>query len=353
MVVIGRGWRRGSSPISMLLLSLISLLIRVTILADVDSVTVSGGYLKSGNKWYRAEGDVTFTTKGIYYRGKRVSLRLPVVIRPLDRLVRVNQISYPGEIGIEPGGVGLEVINRVDLEEYVASVVRWEMGSLGEDLIEALKAQAVAARTYSLCHHKLSAGIEDQVYKGYVDDPVIRRAVSETEGEILVSDGRPIDAKYHSTCGGKTAPPSEVWGVDDPPYLKAKKDPFCQDSPHYHWQRVFPLVEFYQRLGCALGHKLTGPVELELIRGQKSRRLIEVRIGEDRICGIRFRRLFGLKSTYFWLSLGRDSVIITGKGWGHGVGMCQWGAIGMAKRGYSYKQILGYYYPGAKLARLR
>ncbi|HID32073.1 MAG TPA: SpoIID/LytB domain-containing protein, partial [bacterium (Candidatus Stahlbacteria)] len=318
----------------MLLISILLVTIRVGILIEVDSVMVEGRfYLKTNNNWYHAEGEMVFKERGVYYNGRKIVVGLPVLIRPKQGFLMVNQREYPGDIKVIEGNPGITVINSVGLEDYVASVVRWEMGRLQRDMVESLKAQAVCVRTYAVRNrNRLLSGTQDQIYRGVIHDSVILDAVRATEGEVITYNGEIIDAKYHSTCGGRTAPPSEVWPVDDPPYLVSiSDDHFCQGSPHFRWHRLIPISLFYEIISRVAGRRIRGPVRMRLLRGKKSKRLKEIEIGDLKIPGYRFRQIFNLKSQLFKMQIKKDAIIITGWGWGHGVGMCQWGAIGMAR----------------------
>ena len=364
-----RGWKGVLEGLLMLLISLLAFIVRIGILVEVDRVKVSAErfMLKSKGRWFKAGGQMIFRPDQIRYKWRKAKgLTYPVIIKPDKGLLRINDRPYPGEILIRRGRLGLVVINYVDLEDYLISVVKSEIGSLGPELVEALKAQTVAARTYCIKHlkkHKslgfdLISSIEDQVYTGHMVDSVIEKAVESTRGKILVFNGKPIDAKYHSTCGGLTAPASDVWPVGDVPYLRSINDKgFCKDSPHYRWKRSYFLGHFYQILRRLIKKEIRGPIKLKIKRSPVSKRLIRVTVIDggvhNEIAGYRFRKGFNLKSTLFDLRVRSDSVIFLGRGWGHGVGMCQWGAIGMARAGNDYKSILNHYYPHAKLARMR
>ena len=266
-----------------------------------------------------------------------------------------------GGLEIAVQGAALLVVNRVPLEEYVEGVVGSEVNPEWHE--EVLKTQAVAARTYVL-HKKLEneerpfdvyAGVQDQVYAGRrrVNDAV-HHAVKATRGQVITYEGRPIFAAYSSTAAGHTEDAVNVWAKDFP-YLRGVECPFDQESPRYEWHVAIPFDVIESRLreeGYAMGWLAT----LTPYSMTKAGRVNEVRIlhsgGELIVTGQDFRRILGyatLFSTQFHIDrIGRD-VAFSGKGAGHGVGLCQWGAKEMAELGYRYQSILHYYYPGTEI----
>jgi len=338
--------------------------IRVAIVCDADSVVVSG--TKNG----LAIENYIFTRNSTF----------PVYVQAKNGIVTVNQRPYRGNLEIKKIGEKIWVINVVDIEEYLKGVVPWEIGKINRNLIEAAKAQAVAARTYTFAHlnryeelgFDLYATAKDQVYAGTLaEDKLINEAIMKTRGIILTYEGRPIEAKYHSTCGGNTADFSDVWPGNPPPYLRSVVCGFCNESPHFRWKLEITKGEFFNRLRRNLSRiNITIPEgemirQIAFIRNPKSKRIIEAKIittdREYKIPSYHLRQTFGseedpdgmLKSTYFTMSAKGDTIIIEGRGYGHGVGMCQSGAIGMAKRGKNYKEILRHYYPKTRLTLFR
>ncbi|MCS7082032.1 MAG: SpoIID/LytB domain-containing protein [Bacteroidota bacterium] len=300
---------------------------------------------------------------------ERAGDRIWIRTNPLDTLTLEHagvRRAYRGEIEVQARSDGsLWVINIVDLEDYIASVVGAEM-PFSE--LEALKAQAVLARTYAVAtlHRFLSLGyhIEDhqfsQLYLGLATErPLARRAALETYGELLTYEGRPIEAVYASTCGGHTAANEEAWPAKALPYLRPLTDPFCEHSPHARWRTVLTKEALLGALERALKRRITdvGPFEYG-----PSGRVVSVWLqGPEpmRLSGTQFRTLvsdaFGwraLRSTRFIFSFQAREVHIEGNGLGHGVGLCQYGAQGRARTGQNYKQILEAYYPGTRLVSL-
>lgn len=266
-----------------------------------------------------------------------------------------------GNILLRLQGSRLLVINKVKLEKYVAGVVSSEISPEWHE--EVLKAQAVAARTYVL-HKKLLneqplydvvASVQDQVYKGSLQvNGSVKEAVDATRGKVLTYESRPIFAAYSSTAAGPTEDAWNVW-EKDLPYLKGVDCPFDEESPRYNWKTAIPFKSFEQSLrneGLVLGAMAT----LAPYTFTRAGRVNEVRIlhskGELIVRGQDLRRILGyskIRSTQFHIeSVGRE-VVFTGKGAGHAVGLCQWGAKEMAELGYRYESILQYYYPGTDL----
>jgi stage II sporulation protein D len=336
--------------------------IRVAIICGADQVMVKG--IKD-NKLYN---DYKISLDGNF----------PLYFTPYKDELKVNGGFYCGSLEIKKIGEKIWVINSVDIEDYLKGVVPCEIGKISSDLIEAAKAQAVAARTYAYAHldqyHDLGfdlyATIRDQVYKGKgIENHLTNLAVEKTRGEILVFKNQPVEAKYHSTCGGRTADFNDAWPGDAPPYLHSVVCPYCKDSPYYKWSKKLHKGEFFQNLKSNLlkiGIKFS---EGELIksfrleRNNTSKRVnrifIETNKDEHEIYTYNIRTVFGdkndpgglLKSNYFTFKTSGDTIIIEGRGYGHGVGMCQFGAMEMARKGKGYKQILYHYYPGTRIIR--
>lgn len=276
----------------------------------------------------------------------------------------VNGRRYRGSLRICPGQNGdLWVVNELPLEAYLTGLINGEISS-GWPL-EAVKAQAVAARTYALYQksrrsaglYDLDAGVLDQVYGGAgLEDERARRAVRETEREVLLYGGEPIFAVYHACCGGRTESPQHLWPGDFP-YLKSTDCGFCLDSPHFLWNwRVDGAV--LRRVLSGAGVLCPPTLGIELGRRSDSRRVLELVLqteaGRLEIPGKDFRRILGydvLRSTNFVLKEAEGVYFFSGLGWGHGVGLCQWGARGMAEAGRDYRSILKHYYPGAEIGK--
>lgn len=268
----------------------------------------------------------------------------------------ISDSVYRGFIEVRKDENGLYFINELPFEKYIEGVVAAETGK--EWAIEALKAQAVISRTYAIYKKNQNSGkvyhitssVLHQVYKGDNANKTISNAVKETEGEILTYEGSPIEAFYHSTCRGKTELPDVVWGSSFP-YITSVP---CRGkhSPYEHWQRRFHLEEIEKALG------LNGIKDISIISFTPTGRVALLKFITDdsdiEIKATDLRKLLGyreLPSTLFSLTIEGGDVIFTGGGYGHGVGLSQWGALELANEGKNYKTILAYYYPGTVLKK--
>lgn len=262
----------------------------------------------------------------------------------------------------------LEIVENVPIEEYIVGVVASEMYSTFK--LEALKAQALAARTFifkqMLSKEKLSvpdnAIVTDtemhQVYKSkkelknlwgkQYNDKIkkITKAVKETEGQILVYKEQPIDASYFSTSNGYTENSEEYWN-NQLPYLRSVKSPWDKNSPKFIEQKTFSIADFEKKLGVDIGENTSVGTNISKTTGN---RVDTIEIQGKKIDGKKIRELLDLNSTDFEFKRTGDQVIVTTKGLGHGVGMSQFGANGMAQEGKSYKDIISYYYTGVQIA---
>ena len=262
--------------------------------------------------------------------------------------------GYSGSIDIWKGDRGLYIINELPLEEYIKDVVAAEVGPEWD--MEALKVQAVISRTYALFQKRMNGGsfyqiassVLHQVYKGKNPDARIAYAVSETNGQILAFNGNLIEALYHSTCGGRTEDPEDVFGKSYP-YLKPVESS-CDLSPYSSWSRKIKVEEIEKALNTR------GIKEIRVKSFTSTKRVkqltVKSRFGTTTINATDFRKALGwsrLPSTNFTLSHHGDSILFEGKGYGHGVGLCQWGALKMAREGKDYKEILSFFYPGTTI----
>lgn len=279
--------------------------------------------------------------------------------------VRLDGREYPTPLELLRHGPALVVVNELPLERYVAGVLRAEVGERWP--LEALRAQAVAVRTYAAYHRALNAGkpfhlvasTAHQLYAGRVPPgSTAWAAVEETAGQVLLWEGELFPAFYHAESGGYTEDPRLVFAARNMPALRPVVCPFSAGSPHYAWTldlRLSDLGELLRRHGVDVGRV----TDLEVAERSPSLRALSVTVrgsrGAARVRGSDFRRMVGydtLKSTLFAVTVSGDTAYFAGRGYGHGVGLCQWGARGMAEQGYSARQILEFYYPGATLGTL-
>ncbi|MEN8181364.1 MAG: SpoIID/LytB domain-containing protein [Myxococcota bacterium] len=280
------------------------------------------------------------------------------------RMVAVDGAPYRGVIEVRARPRGLAVVNVVPLESYVAGTLHRELYPQWDGAV--LLAQAVATRTYALYrvgrsrsrHHHLDATAGDQVYGGVAaETPAARRAVAATRGEYLSHGGRPILAVFHSASGGRTATAREVWGRSLP-YLVSLEVPGEESSPDAYWRVSVPVGELSALLrgaGWGVGRLEELRVSQRTGSGRVARVLAQGTEGERTLTGRDLRRLLDsgtLRSTLYEIRREEAEFVLVGSGHGHGVGMSQWGARAMARRGASYREILNRFYPGAELRRL-
>jgi stage II sporulation protein D len=285
----------------------------------------------------------------------------------------------------------LTLVDRLPLETYLLGVVAGEIGALDPAYIEAGRAQAVAARSYTLFYRGRRAGegfdlygtVEDQLYGPIEHEkPLANRCVEDTRGRIAMWGGQPIRANYCSTCGGITAEVWEAWPADALPYLSSHTDrgdsDWCAASPQYRWRESWPAAEFVANVerfspkqGLALPPGGIGDLkDVSVEARSRSGRVWRLRVagtrGEIEIPAYSIRQVLRrggnsgaiLRSNLFKIDVRRESgsgralsVEASGAGSGHGVGLCQTGAIGMARAGKSAEQILQHYYSGSTVER--
>jgi len=341
--------------------------LRVAIAEGVRAVRISGYDLDitaNGRKW-SSKGPVEIKASGKALKVANKTVRGPVRIKTSSGLLYVDRRQYRGEIIVHGGKSGLLVVDELPLETYLVGLINAEVNSRWP--VEAIKAQAVAARSYALVRAKqraskvfdVRATVADQVYLGSsLEDPAADRAVRSTHGEVLEHGGSIAKTFYHSTCGGRTAGVKEVWG-ENLSYLPGVECDWCSESPRYFWR--------YQTDGVKIGSALerggikTGKVKRITIAGKTpSGRVGIVRIkgqrGSKHIKATALRKALGytnIFSTRFEVFEPEDGkFLFLGRGSGHGVGMCQWGARGLAVKGRTYREILRYYYRGCSIMKV-
>lgn len=302
---------------------------------------------------------------GFLLEGRQILAEALEVKAILGEVLEIDGTPYRGGIEVHRKGNGvLSVINVLDLEDYLKGVMKVEISPRWP--LEAMKAQAVVARSYALYQilqnpnslFHLKATTASQVYRGINgEDPRSTFAVRATEGVVLTYRGEVIPAFYHACSGGFTEDASEVWGGEFP-YLVGVVDEYCSDSPYSTWEVSLEVPKIRKAL-LQEGYQVGDITALEPIERSRSGRIkrlgIRHSLGLLELEGKKFRQILGydiIKSTNFSATVSGNMVKFQGKGWGHGVGLCQWGAKGMAERAYSFEEILKYYYPLAELKRL-
>jgi stage II sporulation protein D len=302
-----------------------------------------------------------------------------------NRLI-ANKSKYRGMMKFLPNGMNLEMINIVYMEDYLKGVVPPEIGKRIEEEIEAVKAQAIAARTYAMAHlqqyqgkpYDMKSSIIDQVYEGFsVEDKLINQAIELTSGEVLFYNDEYVNAFYHSTCGGMTDDVNSVWDRKEVPYLKAvKDDDACSWSKYFKWTEIFTeqqlrgRIEQYMSSDRGRDLRIGQIKDIEILSTTPGGRIHELVVVTEydrfKFKKDRIRWVIGrtsnpdliLPSDRFQIELKKDKkgivekIIFKGNGYGHGVGMCQCGAIGLSRQGWTYNNILTHYYTGVELKKL-
>ena len=311
----------------------------------------------------------------------------PVVVRASGgSLVKWNAKRYRGELVITKADSGALVVNVVSMDSYLRGVVPLEIGTRTAAEFAAVQVQAIAARTYSYTRltsaraFDMYATVQDQVYGGVdAEKAQTDSAIQTTRDVVIAYAGRPINAYYSSTCGGSTAGASEVWNDrPDESYLRPVSDKipgtdkfYCDPSPRFSWTQTWDkpalraVLEKYLSTYTAAPKTGLGRITSITEQGRTaSDRIAALRIttdagsytlrGNDTRFVLRNPQGAILNSTYFRHTTTSDngevsSLTVTGRGYGHGIGMCQWGAIGRARAGQDFRTILETYYPGTRV----
>lgn len=263
---------------------------------------------------------------------------------------------YRGDVHLAVQGNRLNAINHVDLEEYLYSVVGAE--AIASWPIEALKAQAVAARSYALYQrsrnrstlYDLDTTTFTQVYKGlHSEARSTHQAVQATSGEVVVYNNQVILAAFHASSGGHTENAEDVW-TSPLAYLRGVVD-YDRQAPVYQWSKQYSRSEISRLMG-GVGLIQSFVPERTTPHG----RIVTMRVvgdrGTTRLSGAQIRQALGLRSRLFTITPSGNGFIVQGRGFGHGVGLSQWGAQSLASQGWDYRQILGHYYRNAALSRI-
>jgi len=349
--------------------------IRVAIIQDAVSLSlkINGSYeivdslsqkVLSGGR--NLKTTVTSYKYGILIGGMNLSCdKVFIKTKDVESLI-IDGRRFNGDIQfVKKDNSHLLVINYVDLEDYIKGILYHEVSHYWPS--EALKAQAIVCRTYALYQMQenrlkdfdVTCDIYSQVYGGKTSERYrTNKAVDATKNEVLNYQGKIFPAYYHATCAGHTEDASLLWNIDIAP-LKGVTCGFCQDSPHFRWHKVLSLDEIEDTLiksGCAECKNIKNILILDK---DKSGRISNLNILTDKkdikIAAKDFRNMLGpnvIRSTNFNVKIINRDAVFEGFGWGHGVGLCQWGSYFMAKKGYTYKQILQYYYPQSNVKTL-
>ena len=281
--------------------------------------------------------------------------------------VRVGDRSYRGRILLfRSADSDLAVVNVLGLEDYLHGVVPCEIGPINVRTLEAVKAQAIAARSFTMTrlgrrkglgHELFDSYLRDQEYRGIERETELsRQAVLATRGEVLEYDGDVCEALYHANCGGVTANGSQPYlrSIPDTPGHRRGRKAYCSGKPNFSWQATFRKESLEAVVSRRSGKKCrvrSGRLEADRQSGRVKWLDFATDGGSVRLPGSDFRMAMGLRSTAFTMALRGRSVRFTGHGWGHGSGMCQVGAVAMAEAGANYPEILKHYYSGVALKK--
>ncbi len=363
--------------------------IRVGLATGVASASISGrGITVQDASRRRASSASGFTAQArgnsVVINGK--SFSSPVTVTSSASL-SFAKFTYEGEIVLIASGGRLTVVNRLDIEKYLRGVVSFEISPKWAQ--EVLKAQAIISRTFAIAQmgRHNSAGFDVcnadhcQVYKGTsVYNASTDRAISQTRDRVLTYKGQLAQTYFCSDSGGATANIADVWGKPIP-YLIVRKEPYPSESPNATWEVTLTSAEIQNALakkGKGVGTLRGISISQRDAAGRATALTFEGSAGRSTMTSSNFRTLIGakkLRSTFFDFSsargknpaprkgtrapakgastanLSRGSVTLYGRGWGHGVGMSQWGAKAMADHGWSAEKILEFYYPGTSIQK--
>jgi stage II sporulation protein D len=314
-----------------------------------------------------------------------VSLRDTLIIARgdgADGTVRFNGRRYRGELLVRASGGDMMVIDRLRMDDYVQGVVPLEIGTNDASDLAAVEAQAVAARSYAYTRlagpsrpYDVVATVQDQVYGGVnAESRAGNLAVANTAGLVLQYGGRVVNAPYHANCGGFTAAPEDSWNVSSEPYLRRVSDQipgtnryYCDWAPKFRWTRSYTASQLRSSVARYIRTLPGGAGGITRVRnvrvtdvtpvGRVATLTVDTDRGSWALRGNQIRSALRLPSgemlysTYF--SVDADvhggevrSLVLEGGGNGHGIGMCQTGAIGRARAGQDFRTILATYYPG-------
>ena len=269
---------------------------------------------------------------------------------------RIRQY-YSGDLCCLPDLGTLVFINISDVEKYIAGVVMAE-GGPGKNL-EYFKTQAIIARTYMYKYfdkhladrYNVCDNTHCQAFNGLSSDTLINKAALGTRGLVILDkDSTLIISAFHSNCGGETSSSEDVWLLPQP-YLKSVVDPYCHASRNAIWRKSFPVNEWVSYIRkSGYNGKMDDPSVFNFV--QKSR-LVDYKTGSFSMPLRSLRSDLNLRSTFFSVYAIGDSIVLKGRGYGHGVGLCQEGAMEMAAKGFNYKQIIDFYYFGVIISDIK
>lgn len=285
----------------------------------------------------------------------------------------INDIKSQDGIVIRVFNTETGKIQNMDLEEYILGVVAGEMPADFE--LEALKAQALAARTYTLlrmpafggkgCSKHPGADIcTDPSHCQAYRDPTtvknnlnkLKQAIKDTSGEVIVYDGKLIDAVFHSTSSGRTENSEDVWS-NEVPYLRSVMSQFDERSPKFNSKKQFNITDFIAKMKqIDAGTKLSSSKlksQLKIEERSEGGGVLKMKVGNKVFKGTQLRDALGLNSNNFSFALDGKYIVFSVIGYGHGIGMSQYGADGMARNGSDYREIIKHYYSGVEIETIQ
>jgi stage II sporulation protein D len=351
-----------------------SQVVRVAVFQDLNKVNLESSELLSVkqvednsiiiDKLQAKNTLIKSTNTGFNIAGKDINSTRIEIIADNSGEISLDGRRFRGAIRlIKKDGSSFFVVNFVDLEDYIRGVLYHEISHLWP--FETIKAQTVIVRTFALTQIEnnknkefdLTNNIYSQMYGGRTSERFrTNQAIDKTQGEVLTFNGKIFPTYYHATCAGRTEDANNLWDIDLPP-LRGIICSYCKESPHFKWSSSLELKKIEAKLKAA--HFKVGNIEdIQISLCSNAHRILKLEIvsdtGELSISGKDFREALGpniLRSSNFTLEIKHGQAQFSGFGWGHGVGMCQWGAYFMGKKGFSYKEILEFYYPGAKIKK--
>ena len=307
-------------------------------------ITAQGDSLK-----VMLKGTQSFYSTKLEFKGK--SFINSINIRKTNGTLRNRK--YDDDLFIEAKDGKIIFTNHVELEHYVAGVVQGESGSSSSQ-IEYFFVQAIISRTYALVNylkHKdegfnLCDGVHCQYYLGRNTNADISRAVARTQGSVIVDkEKKMISAAFHSNCGGQTVNSEDIWTIPTS-YLKSIQDSFCLEQSNARWQKKIAIESY----NAFLSKYEAQPLVNKKQQGQYIVQQATRKVKDSYSIPLKdYRQYFNLRSTWFDMQVDGDSLLLQGKGYGHGVGLCQQGAIEMIQRGYSYQEVIEHYYTDVEI----
>ncbi|MEW6088226.1 MAG: SpoIID/LytB domain-containing protein [bacterium] len=333
------------------------------VLTNTDGFNVLYPKENNRNAGFPNRVNIFFKEGRLFLEDKEITNPVIFKSREDDR-IKVGDNIYRGDVEIRLEEDNLVAVNEIPLEEYLFSVVGGEIYPSWP--MEVLKAQAVAARTYALYQYEknkdktyqMESSVDSQRYIGIAgENKNVNKAVLETKGIVMTYHNNLIQAFFHSTCGGRTEDVNSLWPGNNLPYLESKICSFCRDAVNYNWKFTITKSDLEKILSTDenFGGKLRSLKIAKLTRtGRVSELVFQTSYGDKKINVSDFRKWIGqdkIKSTLFKTDFKKDKYIFTGRGSGHGVGLCQEGAKTLAVKKYRYDKILKFYYPGIKIEK--